>query len=334
MILVHQFEPHKGSADKTEILRQHELVSGEPIPPGTVWVDLLEPTHEERRAAEEFAGIALPTPEKMDEIEPSELLYRDDGVRYMTARILCLAKTSRPKIANIAFIRKGHILVTIRDDDPKPFQIFAQRAQRSGVAAANDPEALFVGLVDAIVGRAAEILRDAGDRIDALSETIFERAAAKGRPQSAEYQETLATLGREGARISKARESLVSIELMLRFASPAGTGSEEAEPQGHIGTMLRDMASLETHTEYLLGKVQFLLDTTLGLVNVSQNDIVKILSVIMVVFTPPTFFASMYGMNFKNMPEYDWSFGYQYGLILMLLSAVLPYLFFRWKKWL
>jgi len=333
MILVHQFEPHKDAAGKMATLVQRQLGSGETIPLGTVWVDLLEPTSEERRAAEGFAGVTLPTPEKMDEIEPSELLYSDDGVRYMTARILCLAKTSRPKIANIAFIRKEGVLVTIRDDDPKPFQTFAQRAQRSGVAM-NDPEAVFVGLVDAIVGRAAEALRDAGDSIDELSESIFERAAARRHPQNAEYQETLTTLGREGARISKARESLVSIEMMLRFASAAGPGSEDAEPEGHIGTMLRDMSSLETHTEYLLGKVQFLLDTTLGLVNVNQNDIVKILSVIMAVFTPPTFIASMYGMNFKNMPEYNWSFGYQYGLALMLLSAVLPYLFFRWKKWL
>jgi len=98
--------------------------------------------------------------------------------------------------------------------------------------------------------------------------------------------------------------------------------------------MLRDITSLETHTEYLLGKVQFLLDTILGLVNLSQNDIIKILSVITVVFTPPTFFASMYGMNFKNIPEYDWTYGYQYALVLMLLTAILPYLFFRWKKWL
>jgi magnesium transporter len=111
-------------------------------------------------------------------------------------------------------------------------------------------------------------------------------------------------------------------------------GGEDDDPHGHIGTMLRDISSLETHTEYLLGKVQFLLDTILGLVNLNQNDIIKILSVITVVFTPPTFFASMYGMNFKNIHEYDWSYGYQYGLALMLMSAVLPYVFFRWKKWL
>ena len=98
--------------------------------------------------------------------------------------------------------------------------------------------------------------------------------------------------------------------------------------------MLHDIASLDTQTEYLLGKVQFLLDSILGFVNLNQNDIIKILSVIMVVFTPPTFFASMYGMNFKNMPEYDWAYGYQYGLVLMLVSAVVPYLVFRWKKWL
>ena len=334
MIIVHPFEASKGEDADTAPLGERTLGAGEPIPPQSVWIDLIEPTSEERKAAEDFAGVALPTPEEMDEIEPSELLYTEDGARYMTARVLCLAKTNRPKIANVSFIRKGRILITVRYDDPKPFQSFSRHAQRLGVSR-KDPEAVFIGLVDMIVGRASEILRTTGDRIDALSETIFDRASRKGRPMTDEYQPVLATLGQEGSRISKARESLDSIELMLRFASPPAPGSaEESEPQGHIGTMLRDISSLETQTEYLLGKVQFLLDTILGLVNLNQNDIIKIFSVIMVVFTPPTFFASMYGMNFKNMPEYDWAYGYQYGLVLMLVSAVLPYLFFRWKKWL
>jgi magnesium transporter len=333
MIVVHQFQPRKEETGGIAPLAQRELGAGEPIPADAVWVDLMEPTRAERQGAEAFAGVSLPTPEEMDEIEPSELLYVEDGTRYMTARVLCLAKTQRPAITNVSFVRKGRILVTVRYDDPKPFQAFAQHAQRVGVSK-SDPEAIFVGLIDMIVGRASEVLRAAGDRIDALSEAIFEKAAQRGRPQTAEYQSVLATLGREGSRISKARESLVSIELMLRFASPSAPGDGESEPQGHIGTMLRDIASLETYTDYLLGKVQFLLDTMLGLVNLNQNDIIKILSVITVVFTPPTFFASMYGMNFKNMPEYNWAYGYQYGLVLMLVSAVLPYLFFRWKKWL
>jgi magnesium transporter len=334
MIIIHRLEPRRDTAGKATTLVQHQINMGEKIPVDAVWIDLFEPTRDEERAAEEFADISLPTPEEMDEIEPSELLYTDDGARFMTARVLCLAKTHRPKIANISFIRKANTLITVRYDDPKPFQSFAARAQRAGLAG-KDAEAVFVGLVDAIVGRAGEILRSAGDTIDSLSDSIFELAAHKGRPMTSEYQQTLASLGREGSRISKARESLVSIELMLRYAgSPSAKGDEESEPPGHIGTMLRDITSLETHTEYLLGKVQFLLDTILGLVNLSQNDIIKILSVITVVFTPPTFFASMYGMNFKNIPEYDWTYGYQYALVLMLLTAILPYLFFRWKKWL
>jgi magnesium transporter len=334
MIIVHEFESGKSEDAETAPLGERTLGAGEPIPADSVWIDLVEPTGEERKAAEKFACISLPSPEEMDEIEPSELLYTEEGVRYMTARVLTLAKTNRPKIANVGFIRKGHILLTVRYDDPKPFQMFSRHAQRFGLSR-KDPEAIFIGLVDMIVGRASEILRTTGDRVDALSEKIFERAARKGRPVTDEYQSVLATLGQEGSRISKARESLDSIELMLRFAaSPAKGSAEESEPQGHAGTMLRDITSLATQTEYLLGKVQFLLDTILGLVSLSQNDIVKILSVIMVVFTPPTFFASMYGMNFKNMPEYDWAYGYQYGLVLMLASAVVPYLVFRWKKWL
>jgi magnesium transporter len=225
MITIHRLEPRKEAGPKIAYLVQHQLAVGEPMPPDTIWVDLFEPTRDEQHAVELFAGISLPTPEEMDEIEPSELLYADDGARYMTARVMCLAKAQRPKIANISFIRKANTLVTVRYDDPKPFQTFAARAQRLGLAG-NDAEAVFVGLIDAIVGRAAEILRSSGDHIDALSESIFEVAARKGRPETSEYQQTLATIGREGARISKARESMVSIELMLRFASA------DDEPRG------------------------------------------------------------------------------------------------------
>jgi magnesium transporter len=333
MILVHRFVKRQGAAGDTLLLAQHQLAAGEAIPADAVWIDLFEPTHEERQATEASAGLTLPTPEQMGKIEPSELLYVEEGARYMTARLLCLSHTDRPAIANVSFVQKGGALVTVRYDDPKPFQSFAEHSQRFGLDA-DEPDAVFIGLIDAIVGRAAEVLRLAGDRVDALSDSIFAEAAQRGRPQTREYQTRLVGIGTEGARISKVRESLVSIEMMLRFASQSVTKHEDSEPPGPVGTMLRDVASLETHTDYLSGKVQFLLDTLLGLVNLTQNDIVKIFTVIMVVFTPPTLIASIYGMNFKNMPEYDWSFGYQYGLAIMLLSAVLPYLYFRWRKWL
>jgi magnesium transporter len=332
MITAYRFLPPKNGAADTFRLEPIAMQSDGTIPKDAVWIDLLNPTRDEERKAEAFAGIDLPTVEEMDEIEPSELLYAESDARYMTIRVLCLAKTNRPKIANVSFVRKGRALVTVRYDDPKPFALFAQRAQRSGVPADN-PDAILIGLVDTIVGRAAEILRTSGDRIDELSEQVFEQTD-KTRQESESYQQVLTTLGREGARISKVRESLISVEPMLRFAAPVEPGKEDEEPPGHIGTMLRDITSLEAHTEYLLGKIQFLLDAMLGLVNLRQNDIIKLLSVITVVLTPPTFFASMYGMNFKSMPEYDWSYGYQYALVLMLLSAVLPYLFFRWKRWL
>jgi magnesium transporter len=335
MITIYRFAPAKDGASDTQRLVPDRLQPDAAIPVDAAWIDLLEPTRDEESKAETFAGIDLPTIEEMDEIEPSELLYMDGDARFMTIRVLCLAKTNRPKIANVSFVRKGPALITVRYDDPKPFALFAQRAQRAGLPAGN-PDAILIGLVDAIVGRAAEILRASGDRIDELSERVFEQSVETQR-ESKGYQQVLTILGREGARISKVRESLVSVEPMLRFAAPVKPGKqdeEDEEPPGHIGTMLRDITSLEAHTEYLLGKIQFLLDAMLGLVNLRQNDIIKLLSVITVVLTPPTFLASMYGMNFKTMPEYDWSYGYQYALVLMLASAVLPYLFFRWKRWL
>lgn len=202
MIVVHQFKPSKGEDADIAPLGERTLGAGESIPTDSVWLDLFEPTGEEIKAAEAFAGISLPTPEEMDEIEPSELLYTEDGGRFMTARVLCLAKTNRPKITNVSFIRKGRVLITVRYDDPKPFQSFSGHAQRFGLSR-KDPDAIFVGLVDMIVGRASQILRTTGDRIDTLSDAVFERASRRGRPVTDEYQSVLATLGQEGSRIPR-----------------------------------------------------------------------------------------------------------------------------------
>jgi len=137
MITAYRFLPPKNGAADTLRLEPTQLQSDAAIPPDAVWIDLLEPTRDEERKAEAFAGIDLPTIEEMDEIEPSELLYSESDARYMTIRVLCLAKTNRPKIANVSFVRKGRVLVTVRYDDPKPFALFAQRAQRNGVPAQN-----------------------------------------------------------------------------------------------------------------------------------------------------------------------------------------------------
>jgi magnesium transporter len=211
--------------------------------------------------------------------------------------------------------------------------MFMARAVKPG-GCRHQPEAVLDGLLETIIDRAAEILGTMGTRIDRLSQGIFENEK-KGTRRAASYRAALRSIGRKGDIISNVRESMVSVERMLLFLSasmprPQKTAGYKTEWR----TALRDVQSIEEHATFLSSKVQFLLDATLGFVTMEQNDIIKIFSVMSVIFLPPTLVSSLYGMNFKLMPELDWEFGYPWAIALMILAAVLPYLFFRWKRWL
>jgi magnesium transporter len=145
----------------------------------------------------------------------------------------------------------------------------------------------------------------------------------------------LKALGRKGDLTSKVRESQVSVgRLLLFLANEADTMKWPKDIRTQLQSMLRDVGSLSDHATYLTNKITFLLDAMLGVVNIQQNNIIKIFSVAAVVLMPPTLVASIYGMNFRHMPELDWIGGYPFALILMLFAAALPYLYFKWRKWL
>jgi magnesium transporter len=182
--------------------------------------------------------------------------------------------------------------------------------------------------------RGADVLQPAGAQIDRLSRNVFADTVDPS-VRNAGYQSTLRALGRYADLISKVRESLVSVERILLFLSASyRTARVPLEMRERVKTTLRDVTSLEEHASFLNNKIQFLLDATLGLVNLEQNNIIKLFSVMAVVFMPPTLIASIYGMNFKFIPELEWSFGYPMAVLMMVGAAVFPYAFFRWKKWL
>jgi magnesium transporter len=145
----------------------------------------------------------------------------------------------------------------------------------------------------------------------------------------------LKSIGREGEITSRARDSAHSLGRLLTFlAHAANEGKEDKLVKARIRTAARDVASLTDHVSFLSNKIVFLLDATLGMINIEQNNIIKIFSIAAVVFLPPTLVASAYGMNFEFMPELKWAFGYPLAILLMVVSAVVPYLFFKWKGWL
>src|ERR1700731_1261960 len=304
------------------------------LPENAVWIDLVKPSAAEDRAVERLAGIAVPTREDMQEIEISSRLYVESGARYMTATLMCAADTDNPRTTAVTFILASHRLVTVRYDEPKPFVLVENKLARScppGITG----EMVLMELLDAVIDRNADILERAGSDMDAISHDIFEPEGAARTGHAKRYSDILIAIGRKGDLTSKVRESLVSIGRVVTFVAAAVDGVKwSKDMREQLKTMQRDVTSLTDHASYLSNKITFVLDAMLGVVNLEQNNIIKLFSVMAVVLMPPTLIASIYGMNFKIMPELDWPHGYSYALVAMVFAAALPYLFFKWKKWL
>ena len=319
--------PRAGTLERRQI--------GEPpeIPDGSIWFDLVTPTTGEDKLVERSLGIAVPTREEMQEIEVSSRLYVENGARYMTATLMCQSDTQAPKTTPVTFILAGHKLVTVRYDEPRPFMLVSNKLARACPATVSG-ETIMMDLLDAVIDRAADILERAGADIDAVSHDIFEPEGAR-LDRTVTYLDIFKTIGRKGDLTSKVRESLVSIgRLLLFIANEADAMKWPKEMRAQLKSMQRDVQSLSDHASYLGNKVTFLLDAMVGVMSVEQNNIIKIFSVAAVVLMPPTLIASIYGMNFKHMPELEWIAGYPLALIVMIIAAIAPYLYFKWKKWL
>ena len=312
-------------------LERITIESGEAPPSAAVWIDLVTPTVQEDKLVEQFLGIAVPTREEMQEIEVSSRLYVENGARYMTATLMCQSDSSAPKTTAVTFILSSHRLCTVRYDDPRPFAIVEHKLARNCPPKVSG-ESVLIDLLDAVIDRSADILERIAAEVDQVSHTIFE-------PDDAvvpSYNDVLKTLGRKGDLTSKVRESQVSVGRLLSFLANEAEGMKwPKDNKLQLQSMQRDVTSLSDHATYLANKITFLLDAMLGVVNIQQNAIIKIFSIAAVVFMPPTLVASIYGMNFRTgMIELDWEYGYPWALGLIVLAAVVPILFFKWKKWL
>ena len=314
-------------------LKKVEVPEPATLPEAAVWIDMVKPTSEEDRAVERLTGIAVPTREDLQEIEISSRLYIENGARYMTATLMCHSDTDMPRTTAVTFIMAGHRLVTVRYDMPKPFALVENKLGRSCMPGITG-EMVLMELVDAVIDRCADILEKVGADVDQVSHDIFEPESER-HGQAKRYSQILIAIGRKGDLTSKVRESLVSVGRVVTFLSAVMEGVKwSKDMREQLKTMQRDVASLTDHASYLSNKITFVLDAMLGVVNLEQNNIIKLFSVMAVVLMPPTLIASIYGMNFKAMPELEWAHGYPMALVMMLVAAVLPYFLFRWKKWL
>jgi magnesium transporter len=284
---------------------------------GALWLDLITPTREEVHFAEHLLGISIPTQEEAQEIEVSARLYHEDGAEFMTMTGVSQLESEAPMTTPISFILKGETLATIRYAQPKPFFTYATRAQKTGAVPCINGELVMLGLVEALIERMAEALEKTGRNLERLSRQVF-----RYKPP--------------GGTASTSRDCLVSLNRLLAYHNTTGKAADgpNKDAVAWVKDMLQDVVALSDHATYLSNKTNFLLDATLGLINLEQNQIIKIFSIAAVCLMPPTLIASSYGMNFRHMPELEWLFGYPYALALMLIAAIIPFVWFKRKGWL
>jgi len=301
-----------------------------------VWIDLLNPSQAEAKLVEQALALELPTREEMQEIESSSRLYREGDVLFLTAPLLHSADTPQMATAPTSFVLGTGTLITVRHATPKAFGSFSARAQRNPSLLAS-PDGVMLGLFEQIVDRLADILERLGAEMDRASQRAFvseSRQLRRAAERSADLKAALITLGRVGEVTSRASETLLGLSRILTFVGAEKLTSIRKENQTRIKTLVRDVRSLVEHAGFMTNKATFLLEATLGIINIDQNAIIKAFTVASVALMPPTLIASIYGMNFRYMPELNTWWGYPFALLLMICSALLPIYFFRRRGWL
>jgi len=301
-----------------------------------VWIDLLTPTAEEEHQVQNALRLEIPTREEMQEIESSSRLYKEEDALFLTAPFLYGVDGGELGSTAISFVLGNSHLVTVRYATPKAFAVFSARCQRTPTLLLSTPDGVMLHLFEQVVDRLADILERVGTDMDRASQTAFRtaRAEVKASTKDADLKGALITLGQVGEVTTRANETLLGLSRILTFVGAEKATAVRRENQALIKSLVRDVRSLVEHANFLNSKANFLLDAVLGIINVEQNAIIKTFTVASVALMPPTLIASIYGMNFEMMPELKWAIGYPMALGLMVISAVLPILYFKRKGWL
>ncbi len=308
--------------------------TGEAKPhPSTVWIDLIRPDEEEIGLVEDLTGLRMPTRHELSGIEQSARLSFEDGVLRMAAPVLTGGDTDHPQLSHIGFILTPERLISVRYDKLPMFDAVAGKA---GQQAPTSSPTVFAALMQAFVARQADLLEDARARLDGVSHRVFRNATKDPRRamrNNALMREKMQQLGRISEVISIIRESLLGVDRMIDFATDNAASWFASENAERLEQACEDIGVLNQFDEHLLSKVQFLLDAVLGFISIEQNDIFKVLTIASVVGIFPTLVAGWYGMNFANMPELHWPYGYQFGIGVIVASTIAPLLWFKWRGW-
>lgn len=318
---------------ETAIIAQLLTNDNEALIKEALWIDLLAPTAEEESLIEEYLAIDVPTKKEMEEIEPSNRLYKEDNILFMTATMLAKSESPEPTTDAVTFILTKDQLLTVRYIEPHSFELFKMRLSRLRKPRYTAAK-LLISLLSATVDRMADILEAVSHRLDRYSIQIFHAPSEDANAAPQDYKTLLQNIGANGDLGTKTRECLTSFNRLVYFLSQSMGITFKQELQSRIGIITKDIEALSDHANFIASKVGFLLNATMGMINIEQNNIIKIFSVAAVIFLPPTLIASIYGMNFHAMPELSWSIGYPLAIMLMLISAWLPFSYFKRRKWL
>jgi magnesium transporter len=313
-------------------------LAGASLPANVAWIDLVRPDADEVAFVKRTTGLDVPSAEDLSEIESSSRLRNQDGAIYLSAPLVYRGDSDLPMSTPIGFVLTPARLITVRFEELPSFTNFIGK----DLADETDPlssAAVFAGLMDAIADRLADVLENIATELDALSHRLFRSPATQTigrRPparESADLRIILRRIGHSGDLASKIRDGLLGIGRIVPYVATHAADWLPPDIKSRLDTVRLDVTSLNDYDMHIVTKVQLLLDATLGLINIEQNNIIKVLTIVSVVGIPPTLVASMYGMNFKNMPELDWAWGYPYGLTVIVLSAILPLVWFKVRGW-
>jgi len=297
-----------------------------------VWIDLLQPTPEERDRIASDYGLRVPSRENLQEIESSSRLRADGEVLTLSMPLTFPEEQAEPEPAPLGFILSSNLLVTVRFTEVHGFAEVRSNLQGGP---SMDSSAVFATLIENMVDYRADLLESLSAQVGAVSKRAFARNVPRGRRAmlDAALREMLAAVGAAGEHLSQIRESLLGLQRIVSFSCEMTHDWMRPEIRARLVTARSDITSLGEFETHLWGKIQFLLDAILGFINTDQNNIFKVLTIVSVVGIPPTLIASMYGMNFHNMPELNWRYGYQFGLALIFASTILPIAWFKWRRW-
>ncbi len=301
------------------------------IPPEVNWIDALRPNGREIAFLERTLGIEVPTLRSLSEIETSRRLRNEKDWLHLNIPMIYQTEGFMPALTPLGFVLSKDVLLTVRFKTMMFFDDVKDNPLQAG-----GPGAL-ITILDVIVDHMADILEKVGSDLDSLSEDIFgtHTKARRHRPRedADKLRGVMRELGRNGDLTSKIEDSLLGLMRMLPYVATNAAPYLPDDIRAKLKSLERDVASLNDYETNLTGKIHFLLDATLGLTNIEQNNIFRILTVVSVVGIPPTFFASMWGMNFKNMPELEWTYGYEFSLCVIAVSALIPVIWFKKHGW-